>query len=631
MGVNSPDEPAFGARPGSAPRPDGRWKAPSLEELQRDFPLYEIRGILGRGGMGAVYKGWQKSLDRFVAIKILATGLDDDDVDFTSRFKREAKAMAQLKHNGIVAVFDSGETAGGLLYFVMEYVDGTDVHRLVTERGCLEVAEAVRIASAVCDALAYAHSQGVVHRDITPANIMLDAKGTVKITDFGLAKSSVPGTKVITSKGIAIGTPDFMAPEGLQGAMHMDHRADIYAVGVMLYQMLIGRLPRGRFAPPSWFIQGLDKRVDHIVDKALQSDPVNRYSSASEMQMEIARVTLKPRQSASAGQAAAAPRARLLAKSLLVASVIAAFAIAAVVWAHSRKSAPAIPVAGSDPILPKPDGTRTSTPANAVAAATKDVPFVNTLGMEFVPVSGADVLFSRWETRVQDYAGFAAANPVDKAWKKQRKEQTDVAREAEHPVAGVSWDEANLFCKWLTEKETAAGKLSEGAHYRLPTDQEWSRAVGLANEIGATPKERTGTNGTDFPWGKGFPPPDGAGGNYADSAFHEAFPNVEWVQGYTDGYATTAPVGSFPPNAYGLHDLGGNVWEWCEDPYEPGATERVMRGGSWVTYGRNSMASAFRLHAAPDSHSGTGFRCVLALHAALPPSRPQPPAVGTHP
>ena len=539
--------------------------------------------------------------------------------------------MAQLKHNGIVAVFDSGETAGGLLYFVMEYVDGTDVHRLVTERGCLEVAEAVRIASAVCDALAYAHSQGVVHRDITPANIMLDAKGTVKITDFGLAKSSVPGTKVITSKGIAIGTPDFMAPEGLQGAMHMDHRADIYAVGVMLYQMLIGRLPRGRFAPPSWFIQGLDKRLDHIVDKALQSDPVNRYSSASEMQMEIARVTLKPRQSASAGQAAAAPRARLLAKSLLVAGVIAAFAIAAVVWAHSRKSAPAIPLAGADPILPKPDGTRPSTPANAVAAATKAAPFVNTLGMEFVPVPGKDVLFSRWETRVQDYAVFAAANPVDKAWKKQRKEQTDVAREAEHPVAGVSWDEANLFCKWLTEKETAAGKLGEGAHYRLPTDEEWSRAVGLANEIGATPKERTGTNGTDFPWGKGFPPPDGAGGNYADSAFHEAFPNVEWAQGYTDGYATTAPVGSFPPNAYGLHDLGGNVWEWCEDPYEPGGTERVMRGGSWVTYGRNSMASAFRLHASPDSHSGTGFRCVLALHAALPPSRPKPPAVGTHP
>ena len=137
--------------------------------------------------------------------------------------------------------------------------------------------------------------------------------------------------------------------------------------------------------------------------------------------------------------------------------------------------------------------------------------------------------------------------------------------------------------------------------------------MGLASETGATPKERTGNNGTDFPWGKAFPPPDGAGGNYADSAFHEKFPNVEWVNGYTDGYATTAPVGSFPPNAYGIHDLGGNVWEWCEDLYEPGDSERVMRGGSWVTYGRQSMASAFRLHAAPDSHSGTGFRCVISF------------------
>ena len=107
----------------------------------------------------------------------------------------------------------------------------------------------------------------------------------------------------------------------------------------------------------------------------------------------------------------------------------------------------------------------------------------------------------------RDASEFAAANTVDRAWKTQRKEEADVAREPEHPVAGTSWDDANVFCKWLTEKETVAGKLPEGARYRLPTDEEWSRAVGLGKEVGATPKERTGNNGMHFPWGTGFPPP----------------------------------------------------------------------------------------------------------------------------
>ena len=594
-------------------RAGGAWQPPSPEELQRDFPQFEIRGVIGRGGMGAIYKAWQHSLERFVAIKILPPGLDDDSgVDVAERFKREAKAMAQLRHNGIVAVYDSGQTAEGLHYFVMEYVDGTDVHQLVKERGRLEPSEALRIAGAVCEALAYAHSQGIIHRDIKPANIVLDARGTVKIADFGLAKSSVPGSTGNTSHGVSVGTPDFMAPECFQGGGHVDHRADIYAVGVMLYQMLTGKIPRGRFDPPCFAVKGLDKRLDRIVDKALQHEPGRRYSSAAEMQADIARITPTSPPTAAAGQTIAAPDARSVGTPLLVAGVLAVIVIALVVWAPWKTSAGT----SSDSLPQNPAGSGLSTPANAVAAVTKDAPFVNTLGQEFVPVPGTAVLFSRWETRVKDYEAFAKVNTVDRSWKTQRKEQSDVARESDHPVAGVGWDEANAFCKWLTEKETAAGKLRDGARYRLPTDEEWSRAVGLASEVGATPKERTGYDGVDFPWGTGFPPPDGTAGNYADSAFHEQFPSAQWVEGYADGYATTAPVGSFPPNKYGLHDLGGNVWEWCEDLYEPGSGERVMRGGSWVTYGRNSMASAFRLHAEPGSHSGAGFRCVLAMPAS---------------
>ena len=196
----------------SNPR-SGVWQPPSPEELQRDFPQHEIRGILGRGGMGAVYKGWQKSLERHVAIKILPPGFDDGVSDFTERFKREAKAMAQLKHPGIVAVYDAGETADGLRYFAMEYVEGTDVHQLVGAQGRLSPERALNIAAQVCAALGYAHDHGIIHRDIKPANIMIDADGQVKVADFGLARSVAGEGAKLTAANLVMGSPDFTAPE----------------------------------------------------------------------------------------------------------------------------------------------------------------------------------------------------------------------------------------------------------------------------------------------------------------------------------------------------------------------------------------------------------------------------------
>ena len=169
---------------------DGTWQPPPAEELQHDFPHYEIRGILGRGGMGAVYKAWQRNLDRFVAIKILPPSLAEGIADFAERFKREAKAMAQLKHPGIVAVFDAGATPGGLLYFVMEFVEGESAQAHLKSRGRLAPAEAVAIAIHVATALDYAWSKAqLIHRDIKPDNIFLSGDGEVKLGDLGLAKS----------------------------------------------------------------------------------------------------------------------------------------------------------------------------------------------------------------------------------------------------------------------------------------------------------------------------------------------------------------------------------------------------------------------------------------------------------
>ena len=157
-----------------------------------------------------------------------------------------------------------------------------------------------------------------------------------------------------------------------------------------------------------------------------------------------------------------------------------------------------------------------------IAGATRERPFENSLGMKFVPVPGTAVLFCIWETQVKDYAAYAAVNNVSDAWTKQEKDGVPAGRAPNHPVCGVNWEEAKGFCKWLTEKEAAAGKLPQGAKYRLPTDVEWSRAVGLPNEEGKNPKQRDRKAG-GVPWGEEWPPRNNSG-NYADSAWHDKFP-----------------------------------------------------------------------------------------------------------
>ena len=219
---------------------------PSAAELQGSFANYVITELLGCGGMGAVYKGWQKSLDRFIAIKILPPEVYLRGSGFAERFKREAKAMARIAHPGIIAVFDAGETADGLLYFIMEYVEGTDVAKLVRSSGMLPPEHALAITTHVCDALAYAHGRGVIHRDIKPSNVIIDREGRVKVADFGLAKVRDEVGEQLTGDHV-MGTPNFMAPEAMFAGGTVDQRADLYAVGVMLYHMLTGKLPRGRF------------------------------------------------------------------------------------------------------------------------------------------------------------------------------------------------------------------------------------------------------------------------------------------------------------------------------------------------------------------------------------------------
>lgn len=268
------------------------WEPPTIQEAAKLFPAFEILEIIGRGGMGAVYKARQLALDRIVAIKLLPLEVSADH-EFAERFKREARTMGKMNHPNIVSVFDFGTTLEGHLYFVMEYVEGTTLHHLIRTTG-LKPPQALEIIMGVCEALNFAHAEGIVHRDIKPANVLVDVRGRVKVTDFGLARISGPSAAEqagYTMTGTVLGTPDYMAPEQKRG-MHVDHRADIYSLGVMLYEMLCGQVPQGVFDLPSQRIS-VDERVDQVVVRAMHQEPDRRYQNTAEMKLEVQTIRME--------------------------------------------------------------------------------------------------------------------------------------------------------------------------------------------------------------------------------------------------------------------------------------------------------------------------------------------------
>ena len=262
---------------------------PSRERVAAAFPQLEIHELVGRGGMGFVFKARQSRLDRWVALKLLPDRLARDP-RFAERFNREGRVLAKLNHPNIVSVFDFGQTEH-FYYLTMEYVDGVNL-RQAMQAGRFSPAEALGIVPKICEALQYAHEQGVLHRDIKPENILLDAKGRVKIADFGIAKLVEEDRTAVTltGTGTALGTPHYMAPEQLEKPGEVDHRADIYSLGVVFYEMLTGELPIGRFAAPSAKTP-VGPGVDEVVFRALEKDRERRFQSAGEVKTQVEHLT----------------------------------------------------------------------------------------------------------------------------------------------------------------------------------------------------------------------------------------------------------------------------------------------------------------------------------------------------
>jgi serine/threonine protein kinase/capsular polysaccharide biosynthesis protein len=322
-GLNTGTEPGAGS--GSA----SGFVPPPVADLARLFPQLEVLEFIGKGGMGAVYKARQPGLDRLVALKILPPTAAADP-GFAERFNREARSLARLNHPNIVAVYDFGQVsgstveaaalaapAGPLHYLVMEFVDGGNL-RQVERAGRLTPEQALAIVPQICEALQFAHDQGIVHRDIKPENILLDKRGRVKITDFGIAKilGLTGDAAPLTGAQDVMGTPHYMAPEQIEKPRTVDHRADIYSLGVVFYEMLTGELPLGKFAPPSRKVQ-MDVRLDEVVLHALEKEPELRYQRASDVKTAVETIAKSEGRSPKAEAPPTPPEADALERKVL--------------------------------------------------------------------------------------------------------------------------------------------------------------------------------------------------------------------------------------------------------------------------------------------------------------------------
>lgn len=339
--------------------------APSPEALSAALPQLDVLELMASGGMGLVYRARQKNLDREVALKILPVDAHDDPA-LPARFVSEARILASLHHPNIVMALEAGQV-NGWLYLVMELVSGPNLRDVLRCQGALKPREALTIATHLCDALAYAHDRQVIHRDIKPENILLDSAGAAagapladilshggraRLADFGLAKlmSRSASDVALTAPHEYLGTADYIAPECRRGKQVADASTDIYALGVVLYEMLTGQIPAGHFAPPSR-VADVSRRVDAIVLRCLAAEPADRYPSVAILRRDLARAMGRQ------------VSGRLAAGLLLGACLIGAVVIATSYHPSAAPSSSALPKSGFQE-------RRTGVPASPSTAET---------------------------------------------------------------------------------------------------------------------------------------------------------------------------------------------------------------------------------------------------------------------
>ncbi|MDD5349870.1 MAG: SUMF1/EgtB/PvdO family nonheme iron enzyme [Chthoniobacteraceae bacterium] len=639
--------------------------------LPKGFRLahYELTGVLGKGGFGITYLGVDRHLGRRVAVKELMPDSIVTRVEglmvvaqsetlvpnwewAKARFLEEARVLAGFQHPNIVEVHQLIE-ANGTVYMVMDYIEGESYEKRLRRIGHEPDERSMRLfLEPLLDGLEEVHAAGLLHRDIKPDNILLRRDIQPILLDFGSARKLLEGTAVMTS----LVTHGYSPIEQYQVKGKQGPWTDMYALAAVAARAITGEKPpmsadrmsdddfvwlsyRGlkEFSP--LFLQALDwalrvkpaERPQNISEwrASFGWAPIASFASkrtpaatadaeekttleARPQKAPPARPTERPApKTTTLGPTARPPRpltapaSKLtslpLSRSKTVQPLPAASPVPSPASAAPASSFPSrrpgfilLAVAGGLGVLalchrPAPPivNAPASTPSPAAATPYKPVaytPFVNSLGMRFAPVPGTRLLFSVWDTRVKDYRVFI--RETGRQWR-----APDFPQTPDDPAVNVSWEDAKAFCQWLSAKE--------GREYRLPSDAAWSLAVGLPPESGSTPKEKDGKAKSVYPWGAFWPPPPRTG-NYGASPLIPP-----------DSYEKTAPVGRFAENRYGLFDMSGNVWQWCEDGYDETQRRRVLRGGAWNSSTEDILLSSFRYYALPNEQcDNIGFRCV---------------------
>lgn len=544
---------------------------------------------LDHGGMGEVWLALDEQLQVRVALKFLPAEIRANPSALEHLLREMAKSH-RLAHPHIIRLYDLHQPLEEPAFIAMEYVDGPSLETLRMEREnkVLSWDYLRKPMAQLCAALEYAHGEGVIHRDLKPDNLLIDGRGRLKLADFGVA--------AMASEAQA-GPAHFayMSPQQLQNKPPQV-TDDVYALGATIYHLVTSQTPFENETSKVWdtapepptqrlarigIENPLPPDVEAMVMACLANEPGQRPQSIAAIAQWLGldtegggsteAVEESREEAPSPGEKQASPTNRKM--RLVGSGAIAVLALLGGLLLWKARHAPRTTAVHNWPGVER---------------------WTNSLGMIFVPVAGVEPLVSIWKTRVQDYQIWVDATAH--WW-----EKPSFAQGPTHPAVNVRWEDAKDFCGWLTQRERTAGVIGSNQFYRLPSDAEWSVAVGLGEEPGNTPKQKDSKIQGVYPWGKEWPPPRGAG-NYGTDLNIDDFPY-------------TSPVGTFSPNAYGLYDLGGNTREWCEDEYSPGSRRRVVRGGAWFDNPPGSLLSSRRLMTPMERHDNRydyfGFRCVL--------------------
>jgi eukaryotic-like serine/threonine-protein kinase len=587
---------------------------------------YHILELLGEGGMAFVYKAYDTRLERNVALKVIRTDLfgQVQIEQMLQRFDREAKSLAKLAHPNIVNILDYGEHEGSP-FLVMEYLPGGTLKQKMGRPFPWQ--EAVRILIPLASGLAYAHQHGIIHRDVKPANILINDTGNPVLTDFGLAKllETVEGL-TLTGSGVGIGTPEYMAPEQGMGEK-IDARVDVYALGVVMFELIAGRRPYVADTPmavvlkhisdplpaPRDFAPELPESVEYILYKALAKHPDDRYQTMEAFKEDLENLQTglttqhtmpnveaptvigqKPKmatQAASKRLAAASTKESKVAKPLrwlwVAIPVVCLLLVGALVVFTSNGVIPALfaQATATQAIVAPPTSTLPPilVPTETVTLISSPTPFPaeisdkNGVSMRFVPAGE----FTMGDTSAQALAECQKyRTDCKQAWFTDEEPPTNVYLDAFYID---TYEVSNLLYRECVDVGACQPpiKISSYTHPSYYGNSEfsnypviyvdWNMANAYCAWRGARlpteaewEKAARGADGNVYPWGNNF---NGINANYCDKNCSQSYAN----KNYDDGYNDVAPIDAYPKgvSVYGVYNLAGNVWEWVSSLYQP--------------------------------------------------------------